>query len=265
MKTQRQTLITLLIVSCFAPLLSEPQLPLMFQPSARTPRNAALKTFIVGGSWECTAVLFSPVYTFKNDDRVWLETVGETWTYEIREAQILIRMAPDKPPRVLAVLDAQKSPVATMRVQSDLFELQCKRVSERPQKPKAESEKIKSWDDLEKDRARAAAATAARMKHLLQISDITADESGCISFKAKNLSDKMMTRIEMHATYFDQSDRAFAESTGLVAFSKDGEYGPLKPNYSRTDSVCPERNVDMKEWKQGAFKLEIQGIEIADR
>lgn len=114
----------------------QPQ-PLLFQPTARTPRNAALKSFLVGGSWECTGAFGTLVLTFRSNGTATIVDTNENETFEIRETQIVLRSAPEKVSRVFVALDAQPGPPATARIQSGLFESACKRVPERTPQTKA--------------------------------------------------------------------------------------------------------------------------------
>ena len=131
----RKILKTSLSILLFLPVAAsaekpQPQ-PLLFQPTARTPRNAALKSFLVGGSWECTGAFGTLVLTFRNNSTATIVNTNENETFEIRETQIVLRSAPDKVSRVFVALDAQQGPPATARIQSGLFESVCKRVPER--------------------------------------------------------------------------------------------------------------------------------------
>lgn len=120
------------------------------------------------------------------------------------------------------------------------------------------------------DPAKTVQARLDSAKKNLVISEIKAQQGEgaglrfvCATFKVKNASDFALASIKIKVYFLDNNDKPFFESGTTVALPfGDEKTGPLKPNYSRIGRACAQDGeTDIKEWKEGAVKVELEEIE----
>ncbi|MBL8021665.1 MAG: hypothetical protein JNM27_18480 [Leptospirales bacterium] len=229
--------------------------------SARTPRNAALKNFLVGQSWECTSVWFNTYLTFHSNNtlRQQITDSVKSFNYEIRDAQV-VRKSPTESKILFFVVDAE-APGSMSLSHGGMMTSECRRIANPP--PPELSQKVKEERERKDSEEKLRFAKAS-----VSISDVKKQEDSddCVEFKIKNISEVTFNWLQVTVYFLDKSGKVFSEEDQIVAsvsdFASDESDTPLKPNYSRIQKACGGDGFDSKEWG-GEVRIEVKKAQVA--